>query len=167
MSHYLDYKAQHLSGQLWFNKKAWDWRGLYCLFICFNIWKILNHAFNLNLSSSQGLQHCLSSGWVAFLLPVRQYDLTTIQSLKDLLTLSVQLPPHFAWPQVLGLWFEIYLETLQEFQAAKEQSSHSKPGLMTGMFQTLDGPVEGEGYDSTSLTLPAPWASQEVSHKKP
>ena len=50
---------------------------------------------------------------------------------------------------------------MQEFQAAKEQSSGSKHGLAS-MFSALDDPPEQELYDSTSLSLPAPWASQEV-----
>ena len=55
---------------------------------------------------------------------------------------------------------------LQEFQAAKEQSSGGKAGGL-GMFHTLDDPPEIELPslpDAASMTLTPPWASREVKH---
>ena len=52
---------------------------------------------------------------------------------------------------------------VQEYQAAKDQRSN-KPGLMTGMFSTLDDPpdLDHPTLDPSTLSLAAPWASKEV-----
>lgn len=58
---------------------------------------------------------------------------------------------------------------LQEYKAAAEDQhrKNSKPGLMTGLFNSLDGPSEGEASEhspgSGSLSLQAPRPSQEVT----
>ena len=56
---------------------------------------------------------------------------------------------------------------MQEYHAAAdEQRRNSKPGLMTGLFNTLDEPTDTdpnvEQLQNLSLSLPAPAPSQEV-----
>ena len=57
---------------------------------------------------------------------------------------------------------------VQEYHAAAdEQRRNSKPGLMTGLFNTLDEPTDTdpnvEQLQNLSLSLPAPAPSQEVA----
>ena len=57
---------------------------------------------------------------------------------------------------------------MQEYHAAAdEQRRNSKPGLMTGLFNTLDEPTDTdpnvEQLQNLSLSLPAPAPSQEVA----
>lgn len=113
----------------------------------------------LNVSETAACPLLLQGHWQK----PSQYMLATcgVSSLRRLEMRHSYWPIKREFPHRRESFDSRWLCIVQEFQAAKEQSSGSKHGLAS-MFSALDDPPEHELYDSTSLSLPAPWASQEV-----